>query len=112
MEGDLWEFYRIDIRDLWTGRLSPRRARVFIERALDEPSSRIRRDTLGDDWLFYGRMAARLDDLADLLNFQTQATAVNSKAKLRHPVERPQLRKAEPKKFTAENAMAMVAMFQ
>jgi len=70
-----------------------------------EPYSLWRANELGGEkWVGWDMQAMLTADLIDATNFQTSATAVNKKAKLKHPVERP-----EPKKQQVEDKPSSVA---
>lgn len=101
---DLWVLYRLDF-DEQIGKPRVDLLVQCIERLPYEPWSRWRaRELGGEKWLGWDLHAALIADLIDAINFQTSATAVNKKAKLSHPVERP-----EPKKQTIERRPESVA---
>lgn len=55
-----------------------------------EPGSVWRAQELGGEkWFGWSLETSLQADLIDAINFQTSATATNKKAKLKHPVERP-----------------------
>lgn len=58
----------------------------------------------GEKWFGWDLHTSLTADLIDAINFQTSATAVNKKAKLKQPVERP-----EPKKQQVEDKPSSVA---
>lgn len=47
VEGDLWDLYGIDVLEVFTGSLSPRRALLFAERAVNDPRSHLRAELMG-----------------------------------------------------------------
>lgn len=101
---DLWALYRLDFHEQ-IDRARTDLLEQCIERLPYEPWSRWRALELGGEkWLGWDLHSSLLADLIDAINFQTSATAVNKKAKLRHPVERP-----EPKKQTIEQRPESVA---
>lgn len=88
----MWALYRVNFYEEVDG---PRFFLVceLIERLHVEPFSLWRaRELGGEEWYGWGLVASRLTDVLDSLQFQTAATAVNKKAKLRHPAERPEPR--------------------
>lgn len=67
VEGDLHDLYGIDVSDVFRGSLSPRRALVFVERALNDPRSHLRAAVLGDPrWIGWTHTDDALADLVDL----------------------------------------------
>lgn len=73
-----------------------------------EPRSLWRARELGDEkWLGWDLHTALSADLIDALNFQTSATAVNKKARLKHPVERPEPKKTTPKEHRPKSVADM-----
>ena len=61
-----------------------------LARLAVEPHSVWRAQELGGEkWFGWSLETSLQADMIDAIAFQTSATAVNKKAKLRHPVERP-----------------------
>lgn len=92
LEGDLWEFYRIDVSDVFRGSLSPRRALVFVERLEHEPRSHYRAEILGTtEHIGWGQAERVAADLVDAVNVNTAATiaVAQQKPKLKEPTPYP-----------------------
>lgn len=69
---------------------------LLIERLPHEPQSLFRAHVLGDDsWMGWGRAESLLASLIDGQGYQTQATAVNRKARYRDLAPRPAQKKQE-----------------
>lgn len=68
LEGDLWELYGLDVRQVFTGALEPRRALMFAERAARDPRGHMRADILGDaGFVGWGRPEYAAAAVADRL---------------------------------------------
>jgi hypothetical protein len=89
----LWDFYRIDIRDVFRATLSPRRAWIFIERLMDEPKSRLRAEINGDRWFGYSRELQAIDDVYNLLGLQVQVSRGVRRPKTDHFKQPPNTQK-------------------
>lgn len=103
--GDLWALFHLDLHEqldrpcidvLWE----------CMQRLPYEPRSMWRAKELGGEkWFGWDLPTSMQADLIDAVKFQTSATAVNKRAKLKHPVERP-----DPKKHKqVEDKPASVA---
>lgn len=76
-----------------------------VQRLPYEPRSLWRAQELGGEkWFGWDLPTSLLADLIDAVKFQTSATAVNKKARLKDPVERP-----DPKKKPVEDKPSTVA---
>lgn len=82
----------------------------LIHRLQFEPWSLYRAKVLGgDEWMGWDRTSALLATLIDMTGFQTQATAVNKKAKFKALIERPEAKKRVIKAKTVAELTRMVA---
>ena len=91
MEADLLRFYRVDLADLFTGRLTWRRLRVLI--AGLPPEAATVRALLGDaaHWGVSDYLLALIADLLNVGNWQRGNPRKTSKPK---PIPRPGARRA------------------
>lgn len=72
-----------------------------------EPESVWRAQQLGGEkWFGWSLQTSLSADIIDALNFQTSATATNKKAKLKHPVARPDP-KAKPVEVRSKSVSDM-----
>ena len=95
--GDLWALYRLDF---WEEVSRPRIDVLMqcVKRLALEPNSVWRAQLLGGEkWFGWDMNSTLIADLIDATAFQTNATAVNKKAKPGKPIERP---KADAEKRT------------
>lgn len=81
LEPDLWDLYRVDVADVFTGRRSVRYLLRYAERLLDEPMSRYRAKIIGrDDWrehLGWGKGEYLTAALIDAVHWNTSITAAH-----------------------------------
>ncbi|WIV44535.1 hypothetical protein [Glutamicibacter nicotianae] len=88
LEGDLWDFYRLDLADVFRGSLSCRRVLMFVRRLMDEPWSRLRAELRGADWLGYTPEVHEMRDLYNMSGTHAQISA-NRKPNKKHFKQAP-----------------------
>ena len=75
LEGDLLDFYRLDLVDVFRGSLSCRRVLALARRLMDEPYSRLRAELRGADWLGYTPEVHELRDVYNIIGTHVQVSA-------------------------------------
>lgn len=70
LEADLAREYRVDLLDVWRGRLSLRKLRVLIENLPPGSASLRAMSELGDEWAGWGLLEVLVGNVYDLLAVQ------------------------------------------
>ncbi|MGI5531522.1 hypothetical protein ACQEVX_30340 [Streptomyces syringium] len=110
LEADFQEFFRVDLLDLWRGRLSLRRVHVLIQSLLKKPgrSAFLAAVDESASWSVSDHLIARVSDAAEIANFLflKANSSDDTDVPLPEPIPRPGQIEAEklPEPAFAEGA--------